>query len=308
VEPDADESPPVDDPVVTPDLPLGQMIDLGDLGTIAVRCFGRPDGPVVMLLHGWTATADLNWFKCYAPLAEHYRVIAFDHRGHGNGLRTRKRFRLEDCADDAVLVADALGVDRFIAVGYSMGGPVAQLIWRRHPERIDGLVLCATAPVFNGERLERWSFAGLGGLAALARVTPGQARTWLTDQLYLNRKVDQWEPWAMQEAARHDWRMLLEAGKAIGAFSSVDWIGSVDVPVSLVVTMGDHVVSRRRQTRLFELIRDATVFRVDGDHDACVAEADQFVPSLTRALVSVREQSDIPSARSTEQKSSTYPG
>lgn len=281
--------------VVTPDLPLGQLIEVGDLGTIAVRSFGRVDGPVVILLHGWTATADLNWFKCYETLAEHYRVVAYDHRGHGTGLRAKKRFRLEDCADDAVLVADALGIDRFIAVGYSMGGPVAQLVWRRHPERVDGLVLCATAPVFNGERLERWGFAGITGLAALARVTPEQTRSWLTDQLYLNRKADQWEPWAMREAGRHDWRMLLEAGKAIGSFSSVDWIGSVDVPVSQIVTMRDAVVSRRRQLRLFELVQAADVYRVDGDHDACVAEADQFVPSLMRALDSVRRRQEFTS-------------
>lgn len=189
-----------------------------------------------------------------------------------------------------IRVADALGVDRFTPVGYSMGGPIAQLVWHRHPERVSGLTLCATAPVFTGKRAERWSFLGLTGLAAIARVTPDQAREWLTDQLYLNRKVDQWEPWAVQEASRHNWRMLLEAGKAIGDFSSVDWIGDIEVPVSLIITMNDGVVSRRRQTRLFELIPDAHAFRIDGDHDAVVADSDQFVPALLRALMSIRNR------------------
>ena len=80
-----------------------------------------------MLLHGWTATADLNWFTCYAPSAEQFRVVALDHRGHGRGMRSRKTFRLEDCADDTVAVCDVLGIDSFIPVGYSMGGPIAQL-------------------------------------------------------------------------------------------------------------------------------------------------------------------------------------
>ena len=287
--PDADASGDGDE-VVTPWLPAGRPVDVGDLGTVEVREFGKADGPVVFLLHGWTATADLNWFRCYEPLSERYRVVAFDHRGHGTGLRTRKRFRLEDCADDVVSVADALGVDRFTPVGYSMGGPIAQLTWRRHPDRVTGLVLCATAPIFTGRRAERWSFLGLTGLAALARVTPEQAREWLTDQLYLNRKVGEWEPWAIREAASHDWRSVLEAGKAIGSFSSLDWIGDVDVPVSLVVTMRDRVVSQRRQTRLFELIEDADVYRVDGDHDVVVAGAHHFVPTLQRALVSVHER------------------
>jgi 3-oxoadipate enol-lactonase len=272
----------------TPKLPPGRFVSLPDRGTIVVRDFGPPDADItVMLLHGWTATADLNWFRCYDALAERHRVVAFDHRGHGTGLRSKKRFRLEDCADDAVAVADALGIDRFVPVGYSMGGPIAQLVWRRHPERVRALVLCATAPVFSGKRVERLSFLGASAVAAVARITPEQARVWLTDQLYLQRKSREWEPWAIEQASSHDWRMLLEAGTAIGTFDSRSWIGDVDVPVSLVATMSDPVVSRRRQTMLFDLIHDATIFRVDADHGAVVEGARRFVPALLRALSSV---------------------
>lgn len=285
--------PPADDSPTTivdrPDLPPGEFVQVDDLGTIVVRDFGPRDGRPIVLLHGWTATADINWFRCYRRLGERYRVIAYDHRGHGAGLRTQKRFRLEDCADDAVAVAAALGIERFTPIGYSMGGPIAQLVWRRHPERVRALVLCATAPMFQGdERAEKWSFLGLSGLASLARVTPDQARVWLTDQLYLQRKSRTWQPWAVQEASSHDWRMLLEAGAAIGGFSSVPWIGDVDVPVSQIVTMRDRVVPLHRQTMLFELLRDSDTFRIDGDHDSCVERADRFVPSLIRAIEATR--------------------
>ena len=172
--------------ILTPKLPPARFVDLDDRGTIIVRDFGgRPGAPVIALLHGWTATADLNWFKCYEGLGEQFRVIAFDHRGHGTGIRTKKPFRLEDCADDVVDVASILGVDALIPVGYSMGGPVAQLVWRRHPERVTGLVLCATAPYFAGRRTERRMLLGLSGLAAVARLAPEQAKVWLTEQLYL---------------------------------------------------------------------------------------------------------------------------
>jgi 3-oxoadipate enol-lactonase len=279
--------------VAAPDLPPGRPLELADRGTVFVRELpGPPGAPVVALLHGWTATADLNFFTCYEALGRHARVFAFDHRGHGRGLRTRKAFRLEDCADDVVAAADALGVDRIIPIGYSMGGPVAQLTWHRHRDRVAGLVLCATAPYFAGQRAERLSFVGLTGLAALARVTPVQAREWLTEQFYLQRKTGQWEPWAIQQAATHDWRMVLEAGRAIGNFSATEWIGEVDVPTSVVVTMRDHVVPVRRQARLVEWIPGAEPFRVDADHDAAVSCADRFVPTLLRALRSVTDRID----------------
>lgn len=271
-----------------PPVPEGKFVQLGERGTVLVRDFGgKPGAPVVLLLHGWTASADLNWFTCYQALGEHYRVVAFDHRGHAAGLRTRKTFRLEDCADDAADIATELGIDRFIPVGYSMGGPIAQLLWRRHHERVDGMVLCATAPFFSNRRPERLSFLGLAGLATIARFTPEQTRERLTEQLYLQRKTQQWEPWAVEEAASHDWRTVLEAGKAIGRFSSADWIGDVDVPTSVLITMDDGVIPLARQVKLFEMIPHAEAFRVDGDHDSVVADAKRFVPTLIRALASV---------------------
>ncbi len=280
--------------VSSPILPPGAAMELPGRGTTFVRHVeGPPGAPTLVLLHGWTATADLNWFTTYHPLGRQYRVIAIDHRGHGRGIRSKKAFRLEDCADDAVAVCDVLGIERFVPVGYSMGGPIAQLIWRQHPERVAGLVLCATSGYFVTSREERMSFLGLSGLAAVARLTPLQARRWLTAQLYLQRKTEQWEPWAVQEASMHDWRMVLEAGKAIGSFSARPWLGEVDVPTSVVITMRDRVVPVRRQVRLFESIKGAEAFRVDGDHDAVVANADRFVPTLLRATHSVIERAEL---------------
>jgi 3-oxoadipate enol-lactonase len=274
-----------------PSLPPGREIELPDRGTLFVRELpGPPGAPVLMLLHGWTATADLNWFTAYEALGRRYRVVSFDHRGHGRGLRSRKTFRLADCADDAVAVADALAIERFVPVGYSMGGPVAMLVWRQHAARVDGLVLCATAPYFAGRRDERLSFLGLSGLAAAARLTPSQMRRWLTDQLYLQRKSAQWEPWAIQQATTHDWRMVLEAGRAIGSFSATEWLAEIDVPTSVIITMRDRVVPVRRQVKLFEALHDVEAFRVDADHDAVVAAAERFVPTLLRAVHSVDER------------------
>ena len=101
---------------------------LGDRGTTWVREAGQrsPDRPTLVLLHGWTATAALNFVHVFEPLASEFHVVAMDHRGHGRGIRPSLRgFRLQDCADDVAALADALELEQFIPVGYSMGGPVA---------------------------------------------------------------------------------------------------------------------------------------------------------------------------------------
>ena len=237
-----------------------------------------------MLLHGWTATADLNFFECYEALGRRFRVLAFDHRGHGDGLRTRRRFSLEDCADDTAAVLEAVGIERAVIVGYSMGGTVAQLVWRRHRERVAGLVLSSTAAQFSEDRNERLSFAGLGGLAALARVTPDQARRWLSGQLYLQRKTGSWQPWAVEQVSRNDWRMVLEAGRAIGRFRSAEWLAEIDVPTAVIITMQDEVVPLRRQIELVAGIPGALALRIDAGHDAAVARPGRYVPLLLQAL------------------------
>ena len=108
------------------------------------------------MLHGLGATGALNWSHGLEVLNERFRVVALDHRGHGRGIDAGAPFTLEDCADDAVALADVLGVERAIYVGYSMGGPIAQLVWHRHAERVRGLVLCATSAEFCSPA-ERWA-------------------------------------------------------------------------------------------------------------------------------------------------------
>ena len=107
-------------------VPLGRRVDLPGRGTTFVREAGSPSAPfTVLLVHGWLASAGLNWAASFEPLGEHFRVVAADLRGHGRGIRTRRRFRLEDCADDLGALVDELGCGPVIVVGYSMGGLVS---------------------------------------------------------------------------------------------------------------------------------------------------------------------------------------
>jgi 3-oxoadipate enol-lactonase len=272
-----------------PALPAGRDVWLPGRGRTFVReVDGPPGAPVVVLLHGWSATADLNWFACFEPLSRHFRVLALDHRGHGRGLRAPEPFCLEDCADDVAALARVLDVERCIAVGYSMGGPIAQLLWQRHPALVEGLVLCATCSHFAGHRRARVLFGVAAGTSALGGVVPlrpfaGVAvGAWSRWQQLRDRP---W--WGFEDLALHDWPHVVEAAREIGRFDSRDWVGHVTVPTAVIVTEDDDVVPTDRQLAFAATIPGATVRRVPGGHAACTVESDRFVPELVDACLEV---------------------
>ena len=252
---------------------------------------GPPGARPVMLLHGLGATARLNWGPSFRPLSEEFRVLSLDHRGHGRGLRTR-RFRLEQCADDAVEAARLRGAERFIAVGYSMGGPIASLAWQRHPDRVAGLVLCATARHFMRRRVARMARLGLPAAALAARLIPSVARDGMLQRMLARVEHPELRERIHREFAGHDPASVLQATHALSRFSSHDWIGRVDVPTAVIVTTRDELVPPDRQRKLAASIPGAEIFEVDGDHSACVSRADLFVPALLAACRSVAQRID----------------
>jgi 3-oxoadipate enol-lactonase len=272
------------------DSAIDHEVRLDRHGATTVRDIpGPPGAAAVMLLHGLGATARLNWGSCFRALSRHFRVLSLDHRGHGRGLRTR-RFRLEQCADDAVAVAEARGVQRFIAVGYSMGGPIASLAWRRHPERVSGLVLCATARHFMPRNVARAARVGLPVVAGLARLAPSLARERVLQRMLMRVEHPELRERVHRELAGHDPASLIEATHALSGFSSHDWIGEVNVPAAVIVTTRDELVPPERQRKLAASIPGAEVVEVQGDHGACVTRADLFVPALIAACRSVERR------------------
>ena len=281
---------------VAPDtVPAGKFVELPGRGTtFAVDVAGPPGAPTLLLLHGLAVTGYLNWFPAYAALAGEFRVVSMDYRGHGRGIPLAGRFRLADCADDAVALATALDIDQVIPVGYSLGGPIAQLMWRRHPERVAGMVLCATSRNFGGTPQERAFYstliAGIYGLQ-FARLLPGPFRrpaaVPTSERIEHEVESGRIAPWAFAELRQASPQVVLQAMHAMGRFTSHTWIGEIDVPTAVVVTTKDRFIAADRQLKLARAITGATIHPAHASHAACVLGAERFVPSLLEACRSV---------------------
>jgi 3-oxoadipate enol-lactonase len=267
--------------------PETRLIELPGRGLTRIwECAGPPDAPVLMLIHGVTLTAELNWGKVFAPLARHFRVVAMDLRGHGDGIRVGWRFKLEDCADDVAALADVLAVDNFIAVGYSMGGMVAQLVYRRHSPMVSGLVLCATARNVLGSPAEQLAALALPSVAAAVWWNPllQPVSAEILGRALLGPVDDPaTATWARAQLRRTPLGTALSAVRAVCEFTSHSWINQVDVPAAVVVTTRDHIVPASRQRKLAGAIPGASIHEVNADHAVCITAPHVFAQVLLQA-------------------------
>jgi pimeloyl-ACP methyl ester carboxylesterase len=115
------------------------------------------EGVPLVLLHGLGNEAHL-WDDFVPSVLPHYRVLALDQRGHGDSdWDPEGRYDAEAMTDDLEAVLEALEINRFVLVGFSMGGRVSMTFAGRHPERLAGLVIIDIGPEVDARGVLRIS-------------------------------------------------------------------------------------------------------------------------------------------------------
>ena len=217
----------VPDPAVTsrrsrpdappPWLPRGEIVLVPGRGEFFVRrhVHPDPDAPTVLLLHGWTASADLQFMAAYRALGERFSFVGIDHRGHGRGFRSTQPFELDDVADDAAAVAAQLG----ITLGHRrrlLDGRPGRAPPRASPPR----TRCRSRRAGHGARV-----AGAAGpndssgaccLRWVRRCARGPSRVLLRRGVaYIvpdSSPFAPYRPWMIAETMRNEPRVMMQAG------------------------------------------------------------------------------------------------
>ena len=152
-----------------------RVVRLPDGHTVPYVEQGRRDGIPLILLHGLTDS-----LRSYEPVLAHLpdsiRAFAITQRGHGDAGKPAAGYSAADFAGDVVAFMDAVGVERAIIAGHSLGGWVARRVAAEHPERTAALVLAGCFAAFS----DRPDMAGLlEEFRELSDpVDPAYARAW----------------------------------------------------------------------------------------------------------------------------------
>lgn len=146
--------------------------------TLAHDEHGPADAPVVVLGSSLGTTRSL-WDTQLPELSRRFRVVRYDHRGHGDSPAPPGPYRLEELAADVLALLDCLGVATAHLGGVSLGGMVAMHIAGTAPERVDRLALvCTSSAMAPGPWRERAAAVRAGGVASVADTV---ASRWFTD-------------------------------------------------------------------------------------------------------------------------------
>lgn len=269
------------------DVPARAMIPT-QLGSLHVELRGA--GPAVLCwpsLYCDARTLD----PLVVELARDHRVVIIDGPGHGGSAARTTPFSLDDTADAAMGVLDALGIDRATWVGAAWGGQVGVAAARRHPDRVVGLVLlnAPMSPWRGGKRLlMRFTYALLwlfgprsfvARLVAQKMIAPNAAdRARLVDEVAAAFR-------------RCDRRGLLVAARS-AMFDRGDLmplLGEVRVPAVFITGAEDDLLSvddARRQAAAIADCRFVVVER--SSHQSALEAPSQVLPVVQEALAGWR--------------------
>lgn len=243
-------------------------------------------GPPLLMIPGLGA-GNWLWQRATGPLSRHFRLVMPELRGSGRSEKPDERYTIAGFAKDVIAIADHLEIERFHLLGVSMGGFVAQRIAAGWPDRVDRLVLVATAP--GGQRQ-----VGPTGDVLTRTIRPrGRTRRERLEDAYQLAFTDEFRAshpdlleritaWRMEHAQPEFayYRQLL-AGNAYDAAADD---ARIRAPTLICGGAEDAVVPPENAERLAEAIDDATVVTFAGRHMFFLEHPRQFVRAVIEFL------------------------
>jgi 3-oxoadipate enol-lactonase len=244
---------------------------------------GKSGAPVVMLSHSLGSNLAM-WNLQRTALEGRYQVLTYDMRGHGNSDISEGAYTLEQLADDALYLLDALKIDRVHFVGLSIGGMIAQAMALKHPDRLLTLTLCSTSAYLPPPALpilrERIETARNQGLSALVE---GTLERWFTAP-YAQEQVQTLEPIRSQFLATSV-AGYIGCSEAIGRLNFIERLPAIALPTLILVGQDDPGTPVAASEAIHERIKGSKlVILPSASHLSNIQQASLFNQHLLEFL------------------------
>jgi len=152
-----------------------------------VEDLGAADGPVLVFSNS-LGTDFRIWNDVVGQLADRFRIVLYDKRGHGLSEAGKPPYRIDDHVADLAALLDDLAIEGAIICGLSVGGLIAQGLYAHRPELISGLILCDTAHKIGTAELWNTRMAAIEK-SGIASIADGILERWFSRDLRENDPV-----------------------------------------------------------------------------------------------------------------------
>lgn len=229
---------------------------------------GPPDAPLLVL--GSSLGTDRSMWAAQIPaLVGPFRVLRYDHRGHGASPGPEGPYRIDDLAGDVLELVDRIGAGRFGLVGLSLGGMVAMRLAAAVPDRVGALaVLCTSAHLPPEPWWDRAAAVRRAGTAVIADAvvdrwfTTGYAEAWPVVVAGLRQ--------CLLDASRTGYAGCCDA---IAEMDLRPVLASITAPTLVVAGADDRAIDGSHARTIADGIPDARLEVVPGAHLASVESA-----------------------------------
>jgi len=239
-------------------------------------------GPVVVLLHAWTANRGF-WARQVEALRDRWTIVAVDLRGHGASSAPRDRgYTVRAMADDVELLLNALGAPRVALVGWSMGGILAIDLARRLGERVNALGLVATTPGGPGSGDDQARAAAV--TAAMASDFRGFVRDFAATFFKAGREAPLY-PWVASQLEQTPPHVAEECFAAFRAADVRADLPALRVPTAVVHGRHDALIPLAAARELAQRIPEARLTVLDGSGHAPLLEQPEAVSTALADLL-----------------------
>ena len=208
-----------------------------------------PEDALVLVLSNSLGTTLAMWDEQAPALSERFRLLRYDHRGHGGSPVPPGPYKIEDLGRDVLVLLDRLEVERFSFCGLSIGGVVGMWLAREAPERVECLVLCCTSARFAPDTFDsRARTVRANGVGAIADAV---VERWFTPAFREGRpEVAEWARRMLLETPAEGYAGCCEAVRDADLSGR---LGKISAP-TLVVAGADDPAAPPEEA---ELIRDS---------------------------------------------------
>jgi 3-oxoadipate enol-lactonase len=237
---------------------------------------GADDAPVVVLSNSIGSTSDM-WEPQVPALAERYRVVRYETRGHAGAPVPDGPYALADLGGDVLALLDRLGVERAHFAGLSLGGMTGMWLGVNAPERIDRLALLCTSAMLARDtdwpaRARTVRAEGTGAIAAAT------VERWFTER-FRSAHPDLAERWRETIAATPA-EGYAGCAEAIGGMDLEDELAAIRAPTLVIAGRHDPATPPPHAELIASRIPGARLELVDGAHLSNIERADDVTALL----------------------------